>query len=68
MGVFGTKVGEVSDKSLQYCFMSSANAGIPSWYIARKRSPFSFLWMEWRICLHNAWWALAVLVETRVAR
>ena len=68
MGVFDMKVGEASDKSLQYHFTSSMNAGIPSWYMARKRSPSSSSWMEQRICLHNVWWASAVLVETRVAR
>ena len=68
MCVFGARVGEVSDSSLQYHSISSANAGIPSLYIARKRPPSNSSWMEWRICLHNAWWASVVLVEMKVAR
>ena len=66
--VLGMRVEKASDSSLQYHLTSSANVGIPSWYIARKRSPSSSSWMERKICLHNVWWASAVLVETRVAR
>ena len=54
VGVLGMRVGEASDRSLQYHSTLSANAGISSWYIARKRSPSSSLWMEQRICLYSA--------------
>ena len=68
MGVLGARVGEASDSALQYSSTSSTNVGIPSWYIASKRSPSSSSWMERKICLHNVWWASLVLVEMRVAR
>ena len=42
-GVFGARVGEVSDRSLQYHSILLVNAGIPNWYMAKKRSPFSSL-------------------------
>ena len=41
VGMFGVRVKEASDRSLQYCFTSLVNAGIPNWYMARKISPSS---------------------------
>ena len=51
--MFGVRVGKASDRSLQYCSTLSANASIPNWYMARKRSPSSSSWMERRICLQR---------------
>ena len=53
VSLFGVRIGEVSDRSLQYHSTSSANASIPNWYMAKKRSPSSSSWMKQRICLQR---------------
>ena len=52
--MFGVRVEEVLDRSLQYHSTSLANASISNCYMAKKRSPSNSSRMERRICLQRA--------------